>query len=624
MAEVQIIQPSIDSNHIVNINKKTKKKKVCAYCRVSTDMDDQRTSYLSQISHYSDYIKNNKSWEFVGIYADDGITGTQIKKRNEFIRMIDDCKSGMIDIILAKSISRFARNTVDTLNTVRMLRELDIDVYFEKENIHTLTMDSEMFLTLYSAFAQAESESTSQNVKLGYKAKMKRGEPCGSISCYGYDWDRNSKELCINEKHAKVVKKIFEYYLSGDGSTVIARKLTEEGIPAPAGGKIWHSSVIKDILRNVKYVGDLCGQKYFVENPISHKLLRNRGQKPMYYVSNHHKGIIDRASFEKVQEIYTSRSKTIKNGKEYCEKFSLRYTFSSMVFCEHCGKTFVRRTSKYKNKDGVVHNHIYWACSNIVSNKEGSCGKAVTIRDEELKSLFVAIFNKFLNQSKNDDLIKKIKNVISNDNSEEKLKAIFRKIDNVKERMRKLIDLNINNDLNDDVFNEKNQELNKELIDLENEKRNIMNSKVYIQNEEKRLRDIEKELNKSSTIHRFDDEVFKKLISKVIMGEYEEDGTYNPSVVKFVLNLKNISSSDDTNSTKFLSLEIDERNNKSKGVQLMTKLNEIELDSIKGGTNVTGPVINAIVNVIKILQDAGYSLGSGIRRIAENNLCPLK
>lgn len=556
MTEVQIIKPSIDLNHIENISKRTKKKKVCAYCRVSTDMEDQRTSYLSQINHYSEYIKKNKDWEFAGIYADDGITGTQIKKRDEFIRMIDDCKSGLIDIIIAKSISRFARNTVDTLNTVRMLRSLDIDVYFEKENIHTLTMDSEMFLTLYSAFAQAESESTSMNVKMGYRAKMKRGEPCGSIACYGYRWDKNAKELSINDKEAKVVKKIFNYYLDGDGSTIIAKKLTQENILAPEGGKIWHPGVIKDILKNVKYVGDLCGQRFFVENPISHKLLKNRGQKPMYYVSNHHKGIIDRETFDKVQQIYQSRSKKIKNGQEYCEKYSLRYTFSSMIYCQNCGKTFVRRYTKYKNKDGVVHDHVYWACSANLQNKDGKCGKAVTIRDEELKSLFVALFNKFLNQTRNDDLIKKIKDVISKDNSEEKLKNINKKIDNVKDKIGKLIELNINTTLDNDVFVEKNNELNKELMVLENEKRNILNSKIYMQKEEKRLKNIEKELNKSSTTYKFDDEVFKKLISKVIMGDYEEDGSYNPHVVKFVLNLKNINSDD---STKFLSLEVDER-----------------------------------------------------------------
>lgn len=556
MAEVKIIKPNMNFNHIENISKKSKKKKVCAYCRVSTDFEDQRTSYVSQINHYSDYIKKNKDWEFAGIYADDGITGTQIKKRDEFIRMIDDCKSGLIDIIIAKSISRFARNTVDTLNTVRMLRSLDIDVYFEKENIHTLTMDSEMFLTLYSAFAQAESESTSMNVKMGYRAKMKRGEPCGSIACYGYIWDKNTQELSINEKEANIVKKIFKYYIQGYGSTVIAKKLTEDNIPAPAGGKIWHAGGIKDILRNVKYVGDLCGQRFFVENPISHKLLKNRGQKPMYYVSNHHKGIIDRSTFDKVQEIYQARSTKMKNGKEYCKKYSLRYTFSSMIYCQHCGKTFVRRYTKYKNKDGIVHDHVYWACSANISGKEDKCGKAVTIRDEELKSLFVALFNKFLNQSRNDELIKKIKDVISKDNSEEKLKLVNKKIDNVKDKMSKLIDLNINMELDNDVFITKNQELNSQLIQLENEKRDIMNSKIYIQKEEKRLKNIEKELDKSSTTHKFDDEVFKKLISKVIMGDYENDGTYNPNVVKFVLNLKNISSNGEK---KFLSLELDER-----------------------------------------------------------------
>ena len=231
-----------------------------------------------------------------------------------------------------------------------------------------------------------------------------------------------------------------------------------------------------------------------------------------------------------------------------------------MIYCENCGKTFVRRYTKYKNKDGVVHDHIYWACSANLSNKGGNCGKAVTIRDEELKSLFVALFNKFLNQSRDDDLIKKIKEVISKDNSEEKLRNINKKIENVKERMSKLIDLNINTVLDNDVFTTKNLELNKELMDLENERRNILNSKMYIQKEEKRLKAIEKELSKSSTIYRFDDEVFKKLISKVIMGDYEEDGSYNPNVVKFVLNLKNISSE---GNTKFLSLEVDERNCKT-------------------------------------------------------------
>ena len=556
MVEVEVIKASINQNHIKNLSKMAKKKKVCAYCRVSTDMEDQRTSYYSQIEHYSNFIKKNKDWEFVGVYADDGITGTQIKNRDEFIRMIDDCKEGKIDIIIAKSISRFARNTVDTLNTVRLLRELDIDVFFEKENIHTLNMDSEMFLTLYSAFAQAESESTSMNVILGYKAKMKRGEPCGSIICYGYDYNKNTKELTINEKEAIVVRKIFKYYIDGYGSTVIAKKLTNNGIAAPKGGKKWHPAVIKDMLRNVKYVGDLCGQKFYVESPISHKLVRNRGQKPMYYAKDHHEPIIERCIFDKVQAIYQARSIKIKDGKKYCEKYSLRYTFSSMIHCEQCGSSYVRRTTKYTNKDGVTHEHVYWTCSSNASNHHKICEGSVTIRDEELKSLFVMLFNKFLNQSRNDDLIKKIKNVISKSNSEEKILILNKKINSVKDRMSKLIDLNINLNINNDVFIEKNRQLNEELIELQKERDEISNEKKYIQKEEKRLKEIEKELEKSSTIKKFDDTIFKKLISKVIIGDYDENNNYIPNVVKFVLNLKNISSEE---KIRFLSLEIDER-----------------------------------------------------------------
>ena len=277
MAEVEIINANyIDEK--TSYNKKIKKK-VCAYCRVSTDLEDQKTSYHSQITHYSDYIKKNKDWIFVGIYADEGITGTQIKNREQFIRMIDDCKLGKIDIIIAKSISRFARNTVDTLNTVRLLRSLNIDVYFEKENIHTINMDSEMFLTLYSAFAQAESESTSMNVKLGYRAKMKRGEPVGQAACYGYIWDTMNKKLIINEEEANIIRMIFNYYINGLGTTRIATELTNKNILTPKGCKTWGACVIRNIIRNVKYVGDLCGQIYYVENPITHKQLRNRGQK---------------------------------------------------------------------------------------------------------------------------------------------------------------------------------------------------------------------------------------------------------------------------------------------------------------------------------------------------------
>lgn len=228
MKEVEIIT----ANHTVHdknfVDKKI--KKVCAYAKVSTDTEEQLTSYSSQISYYTEKIKSNSDWEFVGIYADEGISGTQAKNRTEFLRMIEDAKNGKIDIVIAKSIPSFARNTVDTLKYVRLLIEHNVNVYFEKENINTLDMDSEMFLTFYSAFAQAESESISMNIKLGYKAKMKRGEACGKADCYGFDWNKETQELEINEEQAEIVRKIFNWYIDVKGVFIISKELNELGI----------------------------------------------------------------------------------------------------------------------------------------------------------------------------------------------------------------------------------------------------------------------------------------------------------------------------------------------------------------------------------------------------------
>ena len=560
MSDVEVIKPSIYTKHIQNTIFKKAKKKVCAYCRVSTDAEEQKTSYYSQIQYYTNLIKKNKDWEYVGVYADEGITGTQIKKRDEFIRMIDDCKAGCIDIVIAKSISRFARNTVDTLNTVRLLRSLDIDVYFEKENIHTLNMDSEMFLTLYSAFAQAESESTSQNVKMGYRAKMKRGEPCGQANCFGYIWDKENKKLVINNDEAKIVKKIFKYYLEGYGSSRIARKLMDEGIPAPGGGIRWHPSPIKDILRNVKYVGDLCGQKYFVESPLSHKEIRNKGQKEMYYKKNNHEAIISREVFDKVQDIYNKRSTIIKEGKVYCEKFSMKYTFSSMIFCGECGKCYVRRVSNHTNKDGITHTHVYWTCSSLAQTNTEKCKHVTSIRDDEIKSLFVSLFNKFIISKNNDDLLKAVKSTTSKENIEDKLESLKRKQNEIKDKINNLIDLNLNQNIDRDVFTQKNNEFNNELKMIQDEIDNIYKDQKKRRTEERRIKELENEINGMPSMTKFDDMTFKKLVSKIIIGEYDSNNNFIPNVVKFVLKVKGNSND---NEVKYLSLEIDERHFKA-------------------------------------------------------------
>lgn len=309
MAQVEIIAANLTKNVVNSVKKEI--KRVCAYARVSTDSEEQLTSYSSQIKHYSEKIKSNPDWEFVRVYADEGISGTQVKKRTEFKRMIDDALNGKIDMIIAKSISRFARNTLDTLKYVRLLREHKVDVYFEKENIHTLDLDSEMFLTLYSAFAQAESESTSMNVKMGLNAKMKRGEPVGNQNCYGYIWNSQTKELEINEEQAEVVRLIFDLYTKGIGGRTIAHKLNEKNIPTYFGKK-WSQSSVSRVIKNEKYVGDLLGQKYYVVDPLTHKRSLNYGEKEKYYVKDHHKGIIDRDTWDKAQEILNKRNNNKK------------------------------------------------------------------------------------------------------------------------------------------------------------------------------------------------------------------------------------------------------------------------------------------------------------------------
>jgi len=306
---VEVIAPT-SKTMCLKGNVKYKLIRTCAYCRVSTDNEDQKTSYDSQRIHYKNMIEENPDWEFVGIYADEGITGTQTKKREQFNQMMNDALNGKIDLILAKSISRFARNTVDTLNCVRLLREHNVDVFFEKENIHTLGLSNELFLTLYSAFAQAESESISENVKAGVRMKMKRGELVGKYAPFGYLYDKEKDIITPDESKKDIVTYIFEEYSKGVGFRTIALNLNNLGIPSPSNLKWCHASV-RRIITNEKYVGDLKTGKYYTENVLTHKKKVNYGEKEQYFTSNHHEPIISRELWDKCQEILNIRSKMI-------------------------------------------------------------------------------------------------------------------------------------------------------------------------------------------------------------------------------------------------------------------------------------------------------------------------
>lgn len=288
-----------------------RRKRVAAYARVSMETDRLIHSLSAQISYYSKVIQANPAWEYAGVYADRGISGTGISNREEFKRLLADCEAGSVDIILTKSISRFARNTVDLLETVRHLKDLGIEVRFEKEHINSLSEDGEIMLTLLASFAQEESRSISENARWAIKKQFEKGKPKNGI-IYGYR--SMNGQLEIQPEEAEVVRMIFNWYLNGDSCYIIACKLNAEGIKSYYG-KDWQSGVICGILRQEKYTGNSLMQKHFVENCITHKEKRNRGELPMYYAENTHKSIISQEIFDKVQQEMAQRyGGEIKNG----------------------------------------------------------------------------------------------------------------------------------------------------------------------------------------------------------------------------------------------------------------------------------------------------------------------
>ena len=298
--EVEVIKANNPFDESSKV-RKVDRLRVAAYCRVSTDDEDQIKSYNSMVKYYTDFIQNNKQWVFAGVYADKAITGTKVDKREDFQRLIQDCMDGKIDMVIAKSLPRFARNTLDTLKYVRMLKERGIAVYFEVEKINTMK-DGEFLMTILSSVAQQEVENTSAYVKKGLKMKMKRGELVGFQGCLGYDYDVETKSLSINEEGAEVVRYIFDRYVAGAGSTMIARELNEQGITTIKGND-WTSSSVMGIINNEKYKGDILLGKTFTVDPISKRRLENLGEEDRFYIKDHHEPLLEHRKSENAEMV---------------------------------------------------------------------------------------------------------------------------------------------------------------------------------------------------------------------------------------------------------------------------------------------------------------------------------
>ena len=377
----------IDANPILaKQNDENSLLRVAAYCRVSTDSEDQLESYKAQVAYYTDAIAKNPRWRFVDIYADEGITGVMAKKRTNFMRMMRDCEKGKIDLILTKSVARFARNTVDSLNYVRRLKAKGIGVYFEEQALDSLKTENEMALGLYSVLAQAESENISANVRWGIRQRMQSGTFKFRYNLLGYRKGEDDEPEIVEEE-AKYIRAIFNMYLDGKSLDQIKSYLEGEGVLTKTGKNVWNKCIIQAILTNERYCGDLLMQKTFTENCITKKVKKNRGEMPKYLIRDNHAAIITHATFKMAQMEMARRGSVRKkadSGITEQGKYSGKFALTDILVCGECGSPYRRKTYSRNGENKRV-----WRCLSRLEHGTEFCSDSITVDDETLKKTIV-------------------------------------------------------------------------------------------------------------------------------------------------------------------------------------------------------------------------------------------
>lgn len=489
--------------------------RVAAYCRVSTDDEEQKTSYEVQIGYYTEKINQNPEWQMAGIFADEGISGTQAKKRPEFLKMIRLCRQRKIDIILTKSLSRFARNTVDSLGYIRELRALGIAVISEKENINTLTAESEMLITIMSCFAQAESESISKNVSWGVRQSFKNGNvPMQYARLLGYRKGHDGNAEIIPEE-AEVVKEIYRCYLDGMSMNLIADRLNEKGLTTKGGSSPYRKTVVQRILTNEKYTGDALLQKTYVTDCITKKTRKNNGELPMYLVKNHHEPIISRTDFNRVQEEMARRSakrtiadKLTKTGQG---KYSAKYALSELLICGECGEHYRRVTWTAKG-----FKEIKWRCVSRIQYGKKKCHSSPTVDEQALHRAIVSAVNEFCTVK--DDVAKTLHESIIevlDPNQNGSVQAAQQRIDELARNMDELIKLatvpdTAENAMSDIAKFSEEMKMLREFIETEKAKQ------TEVQHGSNELSNVLQRLEKENfTLTEYDDIVTRQLIEQI-------------------------------------------------------------------------------------------------------------
>ncbi len=487
-------------------------RRVAAYARVSTDSDEQFTSFEAQVDYYTRQISANTDWALVEVYTDEGISGTNTKKRDGFNRMIADALSGKMDLIITKSISRFARNTVDTLTAVRQLKEKRVEVYFEKENIYTMDSKGELLITIMSSLAQEESRSISENVAWGKRAKCEEGKVYLPYKQFlGYKKGPDGQPQIVEEQ-AKTVRLIYSLFLEGLMPSGIAKRLEAMGTLSPAGKQRWQTSTVESILRNEKYKGDALLQKTFCVDFLTKKMKRNEGELPQYYVEQSHPAIVSPEVFDEVQQVLKRRREARYVGRSGC--------FSSKIICGECGSYYGRKVWHSNDK----YRTVIWRCQHKYDNGE-PC-KTPHVTEDQIKAAFVAEMNRVIANKEQvlSDIRTLITTLTDTRELEESEVTTGKELVAVSELMRKLVDTYAHALIEQGEYDDRYAELMVQSRTLEERIAQIGEQREQRKARKRELEAFYKLLKETGPIWEFDEELWMLMVRKVVV---EENGKIN-------------------------------------------------------------------------------------------------
>ena len=517
---VAIIPPQMKYDRHVRVEQKT--LRVAAYCRVSTLLEQQEGSYEAQVDYYTEKIKSNPNWKCAGIFADDGKSATQTKKRDDFNAMIDACMAGKVDLVLTKSVSRFARNTVDALQCIRKLKEKNVPVIFEKEGVNTMESGGELLITILSSQAQEESRNISENTRWGLTRRFENGIISVNHKKFlGYTKDDDGNLIIVPDE-AVIVKRIFREYLEGKSIIQIAKGLQDDGIKTVTGLENWHPGTIDKMLSNEKFCGDACMQKTYTIDFLTKKKVKNQGYAPQYYIEDNHEAIIPKELFHQVQVEKARRASLNKaavtrkanKAKKEKSKYSSKYVLTELLTCGECGHSYKRQTwSKYGQKSAV------WRCEDRLKQGTSSkCHHSPTLKEEQLHDAIMKAINKVVEN--NGDFIgtfrENVIRVIGNYSTKGVTTEYDEQIDALQKQMLTLIEDNARQGAVSEEFDEAYRKLSEQINELKQAKIQLVRAQKQAENYAERVDELDKAIKTvNPEVREFDQELVKRLIYSI-------------------------------------------------------------------------------------------------------------